>query len=62
MIRSILLHQDLILSAFDDLLHCHNDVRTTMVYAHILNRGGSVVECPADNVPENFGEYYTESR
>ena len=26
----------------------HTDVRTKMVYAHVLNRGGRVVRSPAD--------------
>jgi site-specific recombinase XerD len=26
----------------------HNDVRTTMVYTHVLNRGGRGVRSPAD--------------
>ena len=28
----------------------HNDVRTTMIYAHVLNRGGPVVRSPADGL------------
>lgn len=26
----------------------HNDVRTTMIYAHVLNRGGPLIRSPAD--------------
>jgi len=26
----------------------HNDVRTTMIYTHVLNRGGRGVRSPAD--------------
>lgn len=28
----------------------HNDVRTTMVYTHVLNRGGRGVKSPVDNL------------
>ena len=28
----------------------HRDVRTTMVYTHVLNRGGRGVQSPADNM------------
>jgi integron integrase len=28
----------------------HNDVRTTMIYAHVLNRGGPLIRSPADRV------------
>ena len=28
----------------------HKDVRTTMVYAHVLNRGGKGVRSPADTL------------
>jgi len=28
----------------------HNDVRTTMIYTHVLNRGGKGVKSPADNL------------
>lgn len=28
----------------------HNDVRTTMIYAHVLNRGGPLVRSPADRL------------
>ena len=30
----------------------HKDVRTTMVYTHVLNRGGRGVRSPADVLPE----------
>jgi integron integrase len=29
----------------------HKDVRTTMIYTHVLNRGGLGVRSPADNLP-----------
>lgn len=28
----------------------HNDVRTTMIYAHVLNRGGPLIRSPADSL------------
>jgi len=28
----------------------HSDVRTTMIYTHVLNRGGLGVRSPADNL------------
>ena len=28
----------------------HSDVRTTMIYAHVLNRGGRGVRSPADSL------------
>lgn len=28
----------------------HSDVRTTMIYAHVLNRGGRGVRSPADGL------------
>jgi hypothetical protein len=36
----------------------HNDVKTTMIYAHVLNRGGRGVESPADRLcaPESASE------
>jgi hypothetical protein len=27
-----------------------NDVKTTMIYAHVLNRGGKGVKSPVDNL------------
>jgi site-specific recombinase XerD len=27
----------------------HKDVRTTMIYTHVLNKGGKGVRCPLDN-------------
>ena len=27
----------------------HNDVSTTMIYTHVLNRGGLAVRSPADH-------------
>ena len=32
----------------------HKDVRTTMIYAHVLNRGGRGVRSPADGPPPGF--------
>lgn len=29
----------------------HHDVATTMIYTHVLNRGGRAVESPADRLP-----------
>ena len=29
----------------------HADVRTTMIYTHILNRGGLGIQSPADRLP-----------
>jgi len=29
----------------------HRDVSTTMIYTHVLNRGGRAVESPADRLP-----------
>ena len=28
----------------------HNDVRTTMIYTHVLNRGGHGVKSPVDTL------------
>ena len=28
----------------------HNDVKTTMIYTHVLNRGGRGVQSPADRL------------
>ncbi|PQO34608.1 hypothetical protein DTL21_13945 [Bremerella cremea] len=30
------------------ILRAHNDVRTTMIYTHVLNQGGRSVLSPAD--------------
>jgi site-specific recombinase XerD len=32
-------------------LLCHSDVKTTMIYTHVLNRGGRGVLSPLDQVP-----------
>jgi len=32
----------------------HNDVRTTMIYTHVLNRGGKGVRSPADRLAKGF--------
>jgi site-specific recombinase XerD len=32
----------------------HTDVRTTMIYTHVLNRGGKGVRSPADALIESF--------
>ena len=29
----------------------HRDVATTMIYTHVLNRGGRAVQSPADMLP-----------
>jgi len=34
----------------------HKSVKTTMVYTHVLNRGGPTVRTPADFVPINGAE------
>ncbi len=34
----------------------HKDVRTTMIYAHVLNKGGKGVQSPADRLwPDGNG-------
>jgi integron integrase len=35
----------------------HKDVRTTMVYTHVLQRGGLAVKSPLDEIREQRGEY-----
>ena len=30
----------------------HKDLSTTMIYTHVLNRGGRAVRSPADRLPE----------
>lgn len=35
----------------------HKDVRTTMIYTHVLNRGGLAVKSPLDEIREQKGEY-----
>jgi integron integrase len=53
----------------------HNDVRTTMIYAHVLNRGGPLIRSPADclcgpvisrrhagEAPLHPGQHTTEAR
>jgi site-specific recombinase XerD len=32
------------------LLECGNDIRTTMIYTHVLNRGPFGISSPADNL------------
>ena len=32
----------------------HADVRTTMIYTHVLNRGGRGIQSPADNIPPSL--------
>jgi len=34
----------------------HKDVRTTMIYTHVLNWGGRVVRSPADDLTQGFDE------
>jgi site-specific recombinase XerD len=33
----------------------HKDVKTTMVYPHVLNRGGTAVRSPMDGLPPQAG-------
>jgi len=35
----------------------HKDVRTTMIYTHVLQRGGLAVKSPLDEIKEQKGEY-----
>ena len=35
----------------------HKDVKTTMIYTHVLNRGGLAVKSPLDEIREQKGEY-----
>jgi integron integrase len=35
----------------------HKDVKTTMIYTHVLNRGGLAVKSPLDQIQEQKGEY-----
>jgi integron integrase len=35
----------------------HKDVKTTMIYTHVLNRGGMAVRSPLDEIREAKGEY-----
>jgi integrase len=35
----------------------HKDVRTTMIYTHVLQRGGLAVKSPLDEIREEMGEY-----
>jgi integron integrase len=37
----------------------HKDVRTTMIYTHVLQRGGLAVKSPLDETRERKGEYDT---
>ena len=39
----------------------HSDVRTTMIYTHVLNRGGKGVCSPAGGLAKGFGGDYTET-
>jgi integrase len=34
----------------------HSDVKTTMIYTHVLNRGGRGVRSPADGLPSRAAE------
>jgi len=36
----------------------HKDVRTTMIYTHVLNRGGLAVRSPLDSQPEARGQRF----
>jgi integron integrase len=35
----------------------HKDVKTTMIYTHVLNRGGLAVKSPLDQIQEQKGNY-----
>jgi integron integrase len=37
----------------------HKDVKTTMIYTHVLQRGGLAVKSPLDEIREPKGEYLT---
>ena len=36
----------------------HSDVRTTMIYTHVLNRGGRGVQSPADRLLGGVGDSF----
>jgi integrase len=40
----------------------HADVRTTMIYTHVLNRGGRAVRSPLDALGSGALEEDTDSR
>ena len=40
----------------------HRSVKTTMIYTHVLNRGGKGVASPADALFREKLEHYQESR
>jgi integrase len=37
----------------------HKDVRTTMIYTHVLNRGGKGVRSPLDGISKGLGKSTT---
>ena len=39
----------------------HKDVKTTMIYTHVLNRGGRGVRSPADNLSPRPEKRYPET-
>lgn len=39
----------------------HKDVKTTMIYTHVLNRGGLAVRSPLDEIREQRGDYILAS-
>ena len=39
----------------------HKDVKTTMIYTHVLNRGGRAVRSPADCLSPQPEERYPEA-
>jgi integron integrase len=39
----------------------HKDVKTTMIYTHVLQRGGLAVKSPLDEIREQKGEYIVAS-
>ena len=49
------LRQNRSTSAVGALLR-HSDVRTTMIYTHVLNRGGRGVQSPADRLLSGVGD------
>jgi len=39
----------------------HSDVKTTMIYTHVLNRGPAGVRSPVDELSDHRGGFYAES-
>ncbi len=38
----------------------HSDVKTTMIYTHVLNRGPAGVRSPVDGLAEHRGGFYAD--